>query len=210
MVEEAHIEILETLKEHLQHRWGSAQLEEPRWRIPRMHAEAEYYAQMQAACDHFGSYWAWQQQSRENALRVAREAHCWAQAIVVMWKGHIEWLDHSVSHGQHQSCGCSSSCQHSGSRWYWRSRHHPRSSRHGSCRGQTALLVDCPDDPGRRQTALLSLVRPKRWVTFEIPRDTKTKQVSPPTTPDRQSQVATSSQSWSWGDEAKDLGHPQS
>ena len=70
MAEETHIKILETLKEHLWCRWGSTQLEEPRWRTPRTHAEAEYYAQMQVACDHFSFYWAQQQQSREKVLRV--------------------------------------------------------------------------------------------------------------------------------------------
>ena len=58
--EETHIEILETLKECLWCRWGSTQLEEPRWGTPRTHAEVEYYTQMQVACDHFGSYQAWQ------------------------------------------------------------------------------------------------------------------------------------------------------
>ena len=72
------------------------------------------------------------------------------------------------------------------------------------------LLVVCPEDPGRGQTVLLSPVRPKRWVTFENPRDTKTKQISPPTTPHRQSQEATGSRLWPWEDEPKDLGHPQS
>ena len=71
-----------------------------------------------------------------------------------------------------------------------------------------ALPADHLEDQGRRQTALPSPVRPKRRVTFENPRDTKTKQISPPTTPDRQSQEVAGSQSQPWGDEPKDLGHP--
>ena len=114
MVEETLIEILETLKECLWPRWGSAQLEEPRWRTPRIHAEVECYAQMKAACDHFSSYQGPQQQSSEEALRVAREAHHWALATVAMLKGHIKWLDHSISCRQHRNHGCSSSHQHSG------------------------------------------------------------------------------------------------
>ena len=98
MAEETCIEILETLKEHLQHRWGSAQLEETRHRTPRMHAKVEYYTQMQVACDHFSSYQGRQQQSREEALRVAREAHCQALAAAAMLKEYIEYLDHSMGH----------------------------------------------------------------------------------------------------------------
>ena len=45
-----------------------------------MQAEAEYYAQMWAICDHFSSFQTQQQQSREEALWVAREAHHWALA----------------------------------------------------------------------------------------------------------------------------------
>ena len=61
------------------------------------------------------------------------------------------------------------------------------------------LPVVCLEDPGRRQTALPSPVRPKRQATFKNPKGTKTKWISPPTTPDRQSQKAASSWSWPWG-----------
>ena len=52
---------------------------------------------------------------------------------------------------------------------------------------------------------LPSPVRPKRWVTFENPRDTEMKQVPPSTTTERQSQEVTGSWSWPWGDESKDF-----
>ena len=201
------IEILEALKTHLWCRWDSAQSEEPR-QTPRMQVEAEYYSQMQVTCDHFSSFQMWQQQSREEALRVAREAHCWVLATVAMLKGHIEWLQHSVSHRQHWSHGHSISCQHSGSRWYLRSRGCSRSQRrHRSHRGQVASLAYCPEDPGRRWAASPSPVRPKRWVTFEDPTDTKVKQTSPPTAPNRQNLEATGSRLRSLAEEPDDLGH---
>ena len=61
-VEEISIEILETLKECLWHRQGSAQPEEEqRWRSTgtrtyRMPAQAEFHAQMQATFDHLGHF----------------------------------------------------------------------------------------------------------------------------------------------------------
>ena len=51
-MEETCIQILEMLREHLWHRWGPNQSEELRQRTPRMPAEAEFYAQMQATYDH--------------------------------------------------------------------------------------------------------------------------------------------------------------
>ena len=198
------------LKEHLWHRQGSAQLEEPRWRTPRTPAEVEFYAQTQATYNHFGHLWDWQQESQEEALRVVKEAHCWALATVAMLEGHIEWLNCSVSCGQHWSCGHSGSCWHSGSRWHSRSRGHSRSRSCRSHRGQMALPAGCPEDPARRQAASPSPVRPKRWVTFEDPEDTKVKHTSPPTTPNRWNLDATGSWQWTWAEECNDLGHPQS
>ena len=96
--EEAHIEILEVLKACLWYRQGSSQLEEPR-QTPRMQAEAEYYDQTWVTCDYFSSFQTQQQQSREEALRVAREAQHQALVTLAMLKGHIECLHHSTSHG---------------------------------------------------------------------------------------------------------------
>ena len=192
--EEIQIEILEMLKEHLLHRWGPTQPEETRWITHRMPAEVEFYAQMQVTYNHFSHFWDWQQESWEEALRVVREAHCWVLAAVVMLEGHIEQLNHSVSSGQHQSCGHSGSCQCSGSRQHSRSRGCSWSRRHRSHRGQMAFIAGCPEDTDRRQAALPSPVRPNRWVTFKDPKDTKVKQTSPPTTPDRWNLEATGSQ----------------
>ena len=149
---------------------------------------------MQVTCDHFSSFWAWQQQSKEEALRMARETHCWVLAAAEMLEWHIKWLNCSVSHGWHQSHGHSNSCQHSGSIW------HSRSRRCSSCRGQTALPADCLENPGRRWAALPSPVRPKRLVTFKDPKDTKVKQTSPPTTPNRWNLETTGSWPWSWAE----------
>ena len=108
--EETHIEILEMLKEHLQHKWGPTQMEELRQRstgtrTTRTPTQVEFHAQMQAVYDHFGHFWDKQQESWEEALRVARDTYCWALAMAAMLKGHIEWLSHSVFHGQHGSWG---------------------------------------------------------------------------------------------------------
>ena len=59
--EEICLEILETLKEHLQCRQGSAQLErESRQRTSRMPAQAEFHTQVQAAYDCFSHHCDWQ------------------------------------------------------------------------------------------------------------------------------------------------------
>ena len=70
------------------------------------------------------------------------------------------------------------------------------------------LPVDCLEDPGRRWAALPSPVRPKRWFTFENPKDTQVKQTSPPTTSNRKNLKPAGSQLQSWTEEPNDLGHP--
>ena len=72
--EEAHAEILEVLKACLWHRQGSSWPEETRW-TPRMQTEVEYHDQTRVATNYFSSFQTWQQQSRKEALRVARETH---------------------------------------------------------------------------------------------------------------------------------------
>ena len=89
IAEEPHIEILETLKECLWCRWDPTQLEEPRWRstgtrTTRTPAQVKFHTQMQATYDHFGNFWDRQQESGEEALRVARNAQCWVLATVAM------------------------------------------------------------------------------------------------------------------------------
>ena len=60
--EETHIEILKMLKEHLWHKWGPTQPEEPRQRsmgtrTTKMPAQAEFHTQTQATYDQFGHFW---------------------------------------------------------------------------------------------------------------------------------------------------------
>ena len=79
--EEAHTEVQEVFKACLQHRQGSSWPEEPRW-TPRTWAEVEYHDQTWVGCDCLSFFQTWQQWSREEALRVAREAqvrHCLQQ-----------------------------------------------------------------------------------------------------------------------------------
>ena len=110
-MEEICIEILETLKEHLWHRWGPTQPEEgSRWRstgtiTSRMLAQAEFHDHMQVTYDYFGHFWDRQQESCKEALRVARDAHHWACVAATLLEGHIEWLGHSITHGWSHSQG---------------------------------------------------------------------------------------------------------
>ena len=98
VAEEACAEILEVLKACLWCRQDFSQPEEPRW-APRMQTEVKYQDQAWAAHNYSSSIQTQQQQSREKALRVAREAHHWALAVTVMLEGHTECLHHSTSHG---------------------------------------------------------------------------------------------------------------
>ena len=107
--EEICIEILEMLKEHLRHRWGPAQPEEElkqRYtgtRTSRMLAQAKFHNHMQVTYDHFGHFWDRQQESHEEALRVARDAHHWVLVAAALLEGHIKRLGHSITCGQSHS-----------------------------------------------------------------------------------------------------------
>ena len=202
--EEIHIKILEMLRECLQHRWGPTQPEEleqePLGHLLQQNTTPKSRWDVIISVTSGDS----QQESQVKALRVAREAHHWALAAAAMLEGYIVWLNHSISWGCHRSWEQSASHQCSGSRRWSRSRGCSRSRRHRSHRGKMALPAGHPDYPARRQTASCSLVRPKRRVTLEDPKDTKVKWNSPPTTHDRKNLEATGS----WPQEPKNLGHP--
>ena len=162
IAEEICIEILEMLKEHLQHREGPATQpeEELRWRTSRMPVQAEFHDQMQVTYDHFGHFRSMQQESWEEALRVARDAHC-LLAAAAMLEGHIEWLSHSISWGQHGSQGWLGSKQCS------RSRRCTQSCRRHLLAGQgeqVPPMVDHTGDPTKRWAASPSPIRPQRQV----------------------------------------------
>ena len=91
MAEQTCQETLDSLRECLHCRWDSTQPEEPR-QTTRMPAAAEYHTQTQAISEHFCCYQDHQQESREEALRVVRDAHCQALAAMAMLEGHIEQL----------------------------------------------------------------------------------------------------------------------
>ena len=84
----AHNEILEAIRTHLQCRWSSSQLTEPR-QIPRMLGEAQYHPYMHPSCDHFDF-----NQARREALRETRETHCWAW---LLWPCSKDTLSPSIS-----------------------------------------------------------------------------------------------------------------
>ena len=112
---------LEILKAHLQHRQGSSQPKEPR-QTPRMWAEAECHDQTWVTYDHFSSFQTWQQHSKEEALRVVREAHHWTLTMGAMLEGHIKCLHLSTSCGRCWGQEHPLSCLQSGSQQCLRSR----------------------------------------------------------------------------------------
>ena len=65
-----------------------------------MTAQAEFHARVQDMYDQFQNRW---QESCEQALRVAWDAHCWVLAAATLLEGHTERLGCSVSHGQSSS-----------------------------------------------------------------------------------------------------------
>ena len=169
-----------------------------------MTAQVEFHARVQDMYNHFWNRW---QESCEEALRVAWDAHCWALVAATLLEGHIERLGHSISHGQ-------SSSQHQlGSYWHLGSRGHTRSCRRCLPAGQEEQVpsaADCTGDPAKRWAPSPSPVILRRWVAFEESsprRDTEVKQAPPPTG-GRQSLEATGSQLWSWMEEPEDLGYP--
>ena len=109
--EEIHIEILEMLKEHLQHRQSPTQSEEELrqmsmgTRFSRMPAQAQFHDYTQVTYDHFGHFWDRQQESHEEALRMARDAHHQVLVAAALLEGHIERLGHSVTWGWSHSQG---------------------------------------------------------------------------------------------------------
>ena len=71
----------------------------------RTPAQAEFHAQTQATCNHFGHFQDRQQESWEEALMLVRDVHCQVLVTAAMLEGHIEQLSHSVSCGWHSSWG---------------------------------------------------------------------------------------------------------
>ena len=100
--EEVCREILDSLKECLWHRWGSAlPEEEPRQGLSgakthRTTAQVVFHARPQDKYDHFWNRW---QESHEEALRLAQDAHHQVLVATALLEGHIKRLGHSISHG---------------------------------------------------------------------------------------------------------------
>ena len=95
-----HQEVLNSLKECIQHRQSPAQPEEPLGHRSRKSAQAEFHSRKKVTWDHFDHYWDRQEESWEEALRVARDAHHQALVVATLLEGHIISLHHSVSYGQ--------------------------------------------------------------------------------------------------------------
>ena len=105
--ERIHQEILDSIKEHLWHRWVPTQVEEELKQSPtstsKTDTHAEFQARTHATYNHYKNMW---QDSCKKALAVARDAHWWALAAMIILEEIIEWLSHSVS------CRWSGSCRH--------------------------------------------------------------------------------------------------
>ena len=163
-MEEIHQEILTLLKECLQCRWGPTQPEEQEQGLAgmsRSDPQSNFKWRTQVTYDHFQSR---QQESHEEALIVARDAHHQALAAAALLEGHIERLSHSVSHGWSGSHG------QSGSHWHSCSGRHMRSHRrHPPVKQQEQIpsVVGHPWDSSKRWPPSPRPVRPRRWVTFK-------------------------------------------
>ena len=155
--------------------------------------------------DHFQNRW---QESCEEALRVAWDAHHQVLAAATLLEGHIKKLGHSVSYGWSSSQHWLGSHWHLGSRGCIRShRRHPPADQEE----QVPSVADHTEDPAKWWAPSLSPVRLRRWVAFEESsprRDTEVKQTPLLTSADRQNLEATGSWLWSWAEELKDLGYP--
>ena len=97
--QEIHIEILEMLKEHLQHRWGPTLLEEEQRqattsiRNTRTPAQAEFHARAQVTYDDLRNR---HHDTCQEALAVVWDAHHQALVAAVLLEGHIERLSCSI------------------------------------------------------------------------------------------------------------------
>ena len=125
--------------------------------------------------EYFGHHHSRQQESWEEALWAVRDFHHQALATAAMLEGHIEWLSHSISQGQHGSQRQSGSCHQLGSRRCSRSHGHLRSHiRHLPARpqGQTAPVEGNPGDAARKWVDSSALCDPGgRWTHQHNPED---------------------------------------
>ena len=156
-------EILNSLKEHLQHRWDPTQLEEPGWSsasASRSDPQSKFQLRTQVTSNHFRN--RWQESCKEN-LRLASDAHCQALVATTLLGGHIERLNHSVSHGWSGNCGWLGSHQHSHSGGWSRScRRHPLAGD----KEQVPSVAGHTGDSVKRWVPSPSPDRLRRWVTF--------------------------------------------
>ena len=160
-------EILDLVKEHLWHRWDSGQLEEESrqsptgTRTPRMPAQAEFHARMQATYNHYRNM---QWDLCEDALAVAWDANNQVLVAVAMLEDHIERPSCSVTHGQPSNQG------QLGSHLHLHSQGCSRSHRRCLSAGQqewVLSVVGHTGDSAKRQAPSSSPTRPRRHYTFE-------------------------------------------
>ena len=105
MAENIWQEILNSVKEHLWHRWECAQLEEESGQgatsASRPDPWSKFQQRVHATYDHF---WDLTEGSCKQVLAVHSDAHRWVLAAMAFLEDKIERLSHSISHG-HQWLG---------------------------------------------------------------------------------------------------------
>ena len=108
--------------------------------------------------DHF---WSWWQESCEEALRVARGAHCQLLVAATLLEGHIKRLSCSIS------CGWSSSHWQLGRHQHPHHRRCMRSQRRCLSVSQQEQIPQWQATPAKRWAPSLNPVRPQRWDIFK-------------------------------------------
>ena len=195
--------ILESVKEHLWHRWECTKLPEqcnststlssdpplefkPRAHAPYKHTEPETMRKP----------WQW------HKTCIAR--HSWQQTswriTLSGWVNRSPTGDPTVTYGHAVTDTHSHRCL--------KTHERPLSAGH---QWPVPPAAACKGDPVRRWTLSPSPTWPRRQVTFKESspgRGTEVKQFLPSTSGDRQSLEATDSQLLSWAEESKDLGYP--
>ena len=110
MEEHLHKEALDSIKECLQLKWPSTQLEGEWKQLPPNAPQTAPYMEFAATnCSTYEKFAAMNQDLYEEMMSLARDTHQWALAAATILEERMERMSCSTS------CRCSTSCQHSSS-----------------------------------------------------------------------------------------------